>query len=125
MKAIGKILLQIIATIFVFIIIIASIFIYITKYRITDVAEYKNEKNNYKILFQAVGEPEWPFGKTKVKVTLLNSNNKEVESFEEFISDDGATARESNIKINWNYNYVEVFLIGGEQEDSIHKINYK
>ena len=97
---------------------------YITEIRITDVAEFVNEENKYKVIFQAVGEPEWPFGRTKVKVTLVNDKNKKIKSFKEYISDDGAVAREENIDVNWYANYVEVILKGGEQEDSMHKLEY-
>ena len=125
MKKFGKILIRIIITFLIIISIFIAIFVYIIKIRITDVAEFVNEKNNYKIIFQEVGEPEWPFGRTKVKVTLVNSNNKRLKSFEEYISDDGAVAREENIKVNWYDDYVEIVLMGGEQEDDVHKLKYK
>lgn len=125
MKTLGKISLGIFITIFTIIIILIAIFVYITKIRITDVAEFINEDNKYRVIFQAVGEPEWPFGRTKVKVTLVNSNNKKISSFEEYISDDGAVARECNIKVNWYKDYTEIVLIGAEQEDDIHILKYK
>lgn len=125
MKKLGKILLKIFLIIFITIIILIAIFVYITKFRITDVTEFVNEENKYKIIFQAVGEPEWPFGRTKVKVTLMNSKNKKISSFEEYISDDGAVARECNIKVNWYEDYVEIVLMGSEQEDDIHQLKYK
>lgn len=125
MKKIWKIILGLFITFFIIIIALITIFVYITKIRITDVAEFANEENKYKIIFQAVGEPEWPFGRTKVKVTLINSNNKKIKSFEEYISDDGAVARKENIKVNWYDDYVEITLIGGEQKDDIHQLKYK
>lgn len=125
MKKIWKIILGLFITFFIIIIALIAIFVYITKIRITDVAEFANEENTYKIIFQAVGEPEWPFGRTKVKVTLINSNNKKINSFEEYISDDGAVARKENIKVNWYDDYVEITLIGGEQKDDIHQLKYK
>lgn len=125
MKKIGKVILGIVMISFVIIIILIAIFVYLTKIKITDVAEFVNEENKYKIIFQAVGEPEWPFGRTKVKVTLVNSNNEKIKSFEEYIQDDGATARKENIEVNWYDNYVEIVLIGGEQEDDIHQLKYK
>lgn len=125
MKKIGKVILGIVMISFVIIIILIAIFVYLTKIKITDVAEFVNEENKYKIIFQAVGEPEWPFGRTKVKVTLVNSNNEKIKSFEEYIQDDGVTARKENIEVNWYDNYVEIVLIGGEQEDDIHQLKYK
>lgn len=124
MKKFGKILLRIFLTFIVIVAIIIAIVLYITGIRITDVAEFVNEENKYKVIFQAVGEPEWPFGRTKVKVTLVDDKNKKIKSFKEYISDDGAVAREENIDVNWYANYVEVILKGGEQEDSMHKLEY-
>lgn len=124
MKKFGKILLRIFLTFIVIVAIIIAIVLYITEIRITDVAEFVNEENKYKVIFQAVGEPEWPFGRTKVKVTLVNDKNKKIKSFKEYISDDGAVARGENIDVNWYANYVEVILKGGEQEDSMHKLEY-
>lgn len=124
MKKLKIILLKISEIIVVAIIALIVIFIYITKIKITDVAEFVNEKNKYKIIFQAVGEPEFPFGRTKVKVTLVNSNNIKVKSFKKYISDDGATASKSNIAVNWKENYVEVILKGSEQKDDIHILKY-
>ena len=92
--------------------------------KITDVTEFVNEENKYKIIFQAVGEPEWPFGRTKVKVTLVNSYNMKIKSFKEYIRDDGATASKYNIDVNWKDNYVEVILKGSEQKDDIHILKY-
>ena len=124
MKKFGKILLRIFLTFIVIVAIIIAIVLYITEIRITDVAEFVNEENKYKVIFQAVGEPEWPFGRTKVKVTLVNDKNKKIKSFKEYISHDGAVAREDNIDVNWYANYVEVILKGGEQEESMHKLEY-
>ena len=58
-------------------------------------------------------------------VTRSDSNNKKINSFEEYISDDGAVARKENIKVNWYDDYVEITLIGGEQKDDIHQLKYK
>lgn len=124
MKKLGKNLLGIFKTIVIIIGVLIAIFVYITKIKITDVAEFINEENKYKIVFQAVGEPEWPFGRTKVKVTLVNSNNIKIKSFKEYISDDGATASENNISVNWYDDHVEVILKGGEQEDDMHILKY-
>lgn len=51
MNKIGRILLKIFIIIFFIIIALIAIFVYITKIRITDVAEFVNEDNKYKIIF--------------------------------------------------------------------------
>lgn len=124
MKEVTKIAIRILIGIIISIDIFVLTFLYITKLRITDVSEYINKDNGYKVIFQAVGVPEWPFGTTKIRVTLVNSKNKKIEQFQEEISDDGAAARENNIEVKWYKNYVEIVLKGSEQEDSIHSIRY-
>lgn len=120
-----KLIKFIILTPLIYISICILVLVYITEYRITDVANFENPKNNYKVLFQQVGSPDWPFGATTVKVTLLNKKGRKVESFVKDISDDGATAGERNIDIKWYDKYVEVVLMGGEQEDDVYQIKYK
>ena len=119
-----KFIIFITATIFTIVGIFVSWFVYVTEIKVTDVSEYVNPTNNYTILFQAVGEPEWPFGKTDVKITLLNDEKKKVETITTYIKDDGALAREQNISVKWFENYVEVTLLGSEQQDEIHKVYY-
>lgn len=124
MKKILKIIKNILLTIFAIIGILILLFIYITKYRITDVCEFTNPNEKYTVSFQAVGEPEWPFGRTKVRVTLLDKNNHRIESFTTHVHNDGATARKGNIKVEWFENYAQITLMGGEQDDDVHKMYY-
>lgn len=125
MKEAGKILLGMFIIISSIIIVFIVVSGYITEIKITDIAEFVDEENQYKIIFQEIGEPGFPYGAAKVKVTLVNSNNKIINSFEEYISNDGASARKSNINVNWNKDYVEIVLKGGEQKDDIHRLEYK
>ena len=120
-----KLIKFIILTPLIYITICILVFVYITEYRITNVANFENPKNKYTVLFQQVGSPDWPFGATTVKVTLLNKKGRKVESFVKDISDDGATAGERNIDVKWYDKYVEVVLMGGEQEDDVYQIKYK
>lgn len=125
MKKIIKIILIIVTTIFFVTLGIFSCLIFTTKIKVTNVSEYTNPVNNYTILFQAVGEPEWPFGRTKVKLTLLDNDKKKIKTFESYISDDGRNASEENINVQWFENHVEVTLSGSEQDDDNFKIYFK
>lgn len=100
-------------------------YIYDTEYKVTKVSEYTNPTNQYNVVFQAVGAPEWPFGSTQIKITLLDDVKKVVKSFKYYINDDGARAGEHNIHVKWFENYVEITLSGSEQEDDIYKIDYE
>lgn len=115
---------KIILFIFIILGIFISWFVYVTEIRATNISQYVNPTNNYTILFQEVGEPEFPFGKTDVKITLLSDKKKKVDTITTYIKDDGGHAKEENISIKWFENYVEVTLLGSEQQNDIHKIYY-
>ena len=108
--------------------IILGIFIfwfkYTTEFKVTNISQYTNPNNSYTILFQSVGEP-FLFGSEEVKITLFDNKKKKVTIIHGDISNDGGRASESNIKIKWFNDYVEIILSGDEQKDEIYKIDYK
>ncbi|MBS4804612.1 MAG: hypothetical protein KH005_06990 [Clostridium sp.] len=107
--------------------IILGIFIfwfkYTTEFKVTNISQYTNPNNSYTILFQSVGEP-FLFGSEEVKITLFDNKKKKVTIIHGDISNDGGRASESNIKIKWFNDYVEIILSGDEQKDEIYKIDY-
>ena len=126
-EAINKVLKTILISIISVVIILSSfvsLFIYETEYKLTTISKHTNPNNNYKILFQSVGEP-FLFGPDKVKITLLDDKKKKVRVLSESISNDGGRAHEDNIKIKWFDNYVEITLSGSEQQDETYSIDYK
>lgn len=110
------------------ILIISGIFIgwfkYVTDIKVTDISKYTNPDNNYTVLFQAIGTPEWPFGKTNVKITLLDNKNKKVETVPTSINHDGASATEDNIHVQWFEDFVEIILYGSNQDEEIFRIDF-
>lgn len=60
-----------------------------------------------------------------IKVILINAYNKKIESFEEYIRDDGVITWEENIEVDWHDDYVEIVLISGEQEDDTYQLKHK
>lgn len=128
MKKRTKKVLRIGASIFtIFFILLAILlfkFIYNIKLRITDISEYINPNNGCKVLIQAIGEPEFPFGCAKVKITLFK-NSEELKKIETQIYNDGAAVREDNIKVEWYDEYVKVVIKGEEQSDFVYDIKYK
>lgn len=108
---------------FVIIAIFVACNTYATEYKTTDVGTEISEDSRYDVLFQMVGVPDWPFGATTVRVIVreCESGNK-IDAFEAKIYDDGATLRDSNWKVIWFSNRVEITLMGSEQEDSVYTI---
>ena len=92
-------------------------FIY-SKNKLTDVGTEISPDGKYSVLFQMVGQPDWPFGATTVKVTVTEvGSNKQLEVIDASINDDGATLRKSNWTVVWQSDTVEITLKGSEQED--------
>ena len=93
-------------------------FIYSNNYKLTDVGTEISPDGKYSVLFQMVGQPEWPFGATTVKVTVTEvGSNKQLEVIDASINDDGAILRKSNWTVVWQRDTVEITLKGSEQED--------
>lgn len=98
-------------------------FKYETEYKLTTISEHTNPNNKYVILFQSVGEP-FLFGPDKVKITLLDDNNKKVDVLINSISNDGGRAGKDSIRVEWFDDYVEITLSGCEQQDKTYRIDY-
>ena len=45
-------------------------FIYATRYRISDVDAATSPDGKHEIVFQAIGEPDWPFGYSHARIVL-------------------------------------------------------
>ena len=58
----------IIIPILVLLLIIGN-FIYTIEFKQTKIETIINDKNHYAVEFKSIGEPAWPFGPQKVKVT--------------------------------------------------------
>ena len=111
-------LLIILFVIFSFVIVALCLNGAFDKFIVTDIATFDSLDGNYYIKYQQIGDPEWPFGKTDVRLTLYDSNGQIKNSVDTFISDDGCVAHENNIKtIDWMYDSLKVILQASEMQD--------
>lgn len=93
---------------------------------VKDITAYESPNGTHSLIFQQLGEPEWPFGQTEVRLTLKNQNNKKLNSIDTAIQDDGGNAHEGNIKsIEWTNDSVIVILQASEMDDKEIVITYK
>ena len=93
-------------------------FIYNNNYELTDAGTEISPDGKYSVLFQMVGQPEWPFGATTVKVTVKEvDSNKQLEVIDASIQDDGGILSEFNWDVVWKSDTVEITLKGSEQKD--------
>lgn len=86
------------------------------KFDVRDIVSY--EENGYTLIFQQLGDPQWPFGSTDVRLLLKNQQGKVISKYDTSIQDDGANAGERNIaSVEWFQDRVIVILCASEMED--------
>jgi hypothetical protein len=96
------------------------------KFDVRDIETYESPDSNYTLIFQQLGDPEWPFGTTDVRLLLKDKNQKKIDSIDTSIQDDGANAYSGNIKSEeWRNDSVIIILQASEMEDKEVKIMFK
>ena len=125
----NKIVLIILSTLFVIVIAFIGTFVLwwngaFNKLDIRNITSYEN--NGYTLTFQQLGEPQWSFGPTYVRLLLKDQQGKIIKKYDTSISDDGVDAGEHNIaSVEWFDDKVIVVLQASEMEDREIIIPYK
>ena len=90
-----------------------------------EIGIYSSPNEKYSLVFEQMGDPQWPFGPTDVRLTLKNRDGEIIERVSAQISDDGANASAYNIaSIFWNDDAVIVVLRASEMKDKEISIAY-
>ena len=89
---------------------------YEMSWKLSYVGEEISPDGQYRLLFQQIGEPDFPFGYSHAKITLYDGEKK-VDSFNEDIADDGGQFRMANYSVEWMKKGVVVTFKGSEQAD--------
>lgn len=90
-----------------------------------EIATCDSPNGEYSLVFEQMGDPQWPFGPTDVRLTLKNRDGKVIERVSTQISNDGASAGKNNIaSISWNDDEVIIVLRASEMEDKEVSIAY-
>ena len=108
----------------ILIMLLAGGFIYRTRYRLHDVASYTSPDGKYELLFQQVGDADWPFGHTHARL-VLKDGSEMIEKCSFDIANDGANAGPDQCRVTWKETYVEAVISGEEQDDERHILCYK
>lgn len=108
--------LGILALINIMIVILAGSFTYSTKYKIHEVAYSTSEDGKYVLLFQQVGDPDWPFGHTHARLVLKDDSGTIAKYFFD-VANDGANVRSDSWQVAWKENCIEAVISGEEQSD--------
>ena len=101
----------------ILIMILAGSFTYTIRYKIHDVASYTSPDGKYELLFQQVGDPDWPFGYTHARLVLKDEAGT-IAKYSFDIADDGANARSDLCQVTWKATQVDAVISGEEQNDN-------
>ena len=110
-------ILGIAAVINIMIVVLAGSFTYTTKYKIHEVAESISQDGKYVLLFQQVGDPDWPFGHTHARLVLKDESGT-ITKYHFDVANDGANVHSDSWQVTWKENCVEVVISGEEQNDN-------
>lgn len=128
-KSLGRRILRGILVGVVFILLMLAILIgsmvYVMEYKITQVGVETSYDGKYEVVFSQIGEPDWPFGSTSVRIEVWEKEGEKIEQVETSIRDDGASLRESNWRVEWYPAGLDITLIGSEQKDDVYTVYYQ
>ena len=116
MKKIIKFIAVFTIAAFIIIVVFWGSFVYVSEYKITKADTSVSPDGTHKLVLQAVGEADFPFGSASGRLLLYEDKSKISQTdFELF--DDGMCIRSSIWEVTWYEDYVEVILSGDEQND--------
>lgn len=110
-------ILGMVVVINILIIILAVSFTYVTGYKIHEVASSTSPDGKYELLFQQVGDPEWPFGYTHAKLVLKDDSGT-IAKYPFDVANDGANVYSDLWQVTWKDTCVEAVISGEEQNDN-------
>lgn len=90
--------------------------IYTTKYRVNSVDSSTSQDGKYELLFQQIGEPDWPFGYTHARLVLKDELGT-IAKYSFDVRNDGASVHSDSWQVIWKEDSVEVVISGKEQND--------
>lgn len=116
-------ILGILALINIMIVVLAGSLTYTTRYKIHEVASYLSEDGKHELLFKQVGDPDWPFGYTHVRLVLKDDSGTIAKrSFD--VANDGANVHSDSCQITWKADCVEAVISGEEQSDTRYTLYF-
>ena len=91
-----------------------------------EIATYTSPDGEFSLVFEQLGDPQWPFGPTDVRLTLKSHDGIIIERVSTQLVNDGANACEGHIaSISWNDDGVIVVLRASEMKDKEVSIAYR
>ena len=118
-----RVILGCLAAINIMIIVLAGSFIYVTRYKIHEVDYSTSQDGKYVLLFQQVGDPDWPFGHTHARL-LLKDESGMIAKYSFDVANDGANVHSDSWHVSWKDTCVEAVISGDEQNDCRYILYY-
>lgn len=89
---------------------------YTRRYLVNSVDSSTSQDGKYELLFQQIGEPDWPFGYTHVRLVLKDELGT-IAKYSFDIRNDGASVHSDSWKVTWKEDSVKAVISGKEQND--------
>lgn len=105
------------------ILLLIGSFTYVTRYKITDIDSSTSPNGDYTVLYQNVGEPDWPFGYSHARL-VLKHKDKTVSKYKFDVANDGGVLQPDSWSILWKDNCAEVTISGEEQSDVLYILSF-
>ena len=115
-KPVARGILGMLAFINFMIVILAGSFTYTTRYKIHGVASFVSEDGRHELLFQQVGDPDWPFGYTHARLVLKDDSGT-IAKYSFDVANDGGNVQPDSCLVCWKADCVEAVISGEEQSD--------
>ena len=119
----AKLLLGMNTIILLALLLLIGSYVYVTKYKITDIDASVSPDGKYEVLFQSVGDPDWPFGHSHARITL-KQDDKTIEQFKFAVANDGGVLHPENWHVSWDDTCVIITISGEEQDDALYTLYY-
>ena len=100
---------------------VCGCFTYVTEYRITEIDTSCSPDGRYELVFQAVGEPDFPFGRSHARL-VLKEGERITAKYRFDVANDGKTLWPENWSVEWREDCVQAVISGEEQEDVCYTI---
>lgn len=113
----------IVSAILISVLLLIGCFVYITRYKITDIDTSVSPDNEYEVLYQNVGEPDWPFGYAHVRI-VLRRERKTITKIKCDVANDGASPTAEQWNVNWEDTCAEVMISGEEQQNVLYTLYF-
>lgn len=95
--------------------VLNGIYKYRSDFKVTFIAESVSPDGEYSVVLDQVGEPDFPFGPVKARISL-KAGDKTIRTVDTEVWDDGANLGAQSWNVEWREDGASVTLLGSEQE---------